>query len=137
LQQQKPFETIVYRPRSAQPPATILTLTQLRIMALVLNAATACPILGRRRSRAHYLPQPALLGLTLSHISFERASMQLWCRNSKQRSQLLCCSCPLSILAFRLSRAVNRREGSRSSELRVMARIMRRCYSGFAWRLLR
>jgi hypothetical protein len=102
-----------------------------QILSLVLSAAAACPVFGPRSSRAHHLQPPAQLCFTLSQRSLELAYS---CRDSRQRVQLLCCSCPLSILAFRLARAVNRHEGSRSSELRATACIMRRCFGGFAWR---
>jgi hypothetical protein len=103
-----------------------------RVVSLVLSAAAAC----RRSLRARrYLQPPAQLGFTLSQRSLELASLQLWFRNNAQRAQLLCGSCPLSILAFRLARAVNRRDGSRSFELRAMARIMNRCFGILAWML--
>ncbi len=76
-------------------------------MSLVLNAAAACPIFAPRSARAHYLQPPASLGFTLSQRSLELASLQLWCRNSKQRVLLLCCcSCHMSTLAVRLARAL-------------------------------
>ena len=104
------------------------------IASLVLSAAAACSVFDRRSMRAHYLQPPAQLGLTPSQRSLEIASLQLWCRDNKQRVQLQCCSSPLSTLAFRLARAVNRHEGSRSFEVRAMAGIMRRCFCMLAWR---
>ena len=107
---------------------------QLRpIVSVVLHAAAACPIFGPRSARAHYLQPPAQLGLTLSQRSLNRASMQLWCRDNKQRVQLVCFSCPLSTLAFRL--VVNERERSCSFEHRAIVSIMRRCLSVYARRL--
>lgn len=103
-------------------------------VALVFNAAAACPVFGARSLRSHYLQPPAQLCFTLSQRSLELASLQLRCRDSTQRVQLLCCSSPLSILAFRLARAANRGESSRGFEHKVMARIMKRCFSVFAWR---
>ncbi len=103
------------------------------VLSLVLSAAAACPIFRPRSLHAHYLQPPLQLVFTLSQRSLERASLQLWCGDSSQRLQLLCCSSPLSILAFRLARAVNRREGSRSFELRAIARILKRCFGGFVW----
>lgn len=105
-------------------------------MALVLNAEAACPILGRHSARAHHLHTHALLGVTLKQPSLELASLQKCCRDNKQRLQLLRCSCHLSILAFRLARAVNRRECSRRFELMAMARVRKRCLISFAWQLL-
>ena len=61
----------------------------------------------------------------LSH----RASMQLWCRDNRQRVQLVCRCCPLSTLALRLARADYKRESDRARERNVIARIMRRCFS--------
>jgi hypothetical protein len=105
------------------------------IGSLLLRAASACPLFDARSMRVRYLQPPMQLGFTLSQPSLELASLQPWCRDSTQRAQLLCCSCPLSLLVFRLARAANRREGSRSSELTTMARIMRRCVNGCAKRL--
>ncbi len=103
-------------------------------VVLVVNAAAACPIFGPRSLRAHPLQPPAQLVFTTSLRSLELASLQPRCRDNTQRAQLLCCSSPLSMLAFRLARAVNRRDSSRGFELMVMARIMKRCFSLFAWR---
>ena len=55
--------------------------------------------------------------------------MQLWCRDNRQRVQLMRCCCPLSTLALRLARADYRRESDRRIEHKVIARIMRRCFS--------
>ena len=107
-------------------------------MSLVLNAAATCPIFAPRSARAHCLQPPVQLGFTLSQRSFELASMQLWCRNNKQRVQLLCCSsCHMSILAVRLARAVDSSAGSRSLEHLVASRIVKFCFSAFALRALR
>jgi hypothetical protein len=103
-------------------------------VSLVFHAAAACPIFGRRRVHLQYLQLPVLLGMRLSQRSLERANVQLWCHDNKQRAQLLCCSSPLSMLAFRLARAVNRREGSRRFELTAIARVMKRCFSVVALR---
>ena len=103
-------------------------------VALVFAAAAACFVFGARSLRSHYLQPPVQLYFTLSQRSLELASLQLRCRDSAQRLQLLCCSCPLSILAFRLARAVSRGESSRGFEHKVMARIMKRCFSVFVWR---
>ena len=111
---------------------------QLSIMSLVLNAAAACPIFAPRSARAHYLQPPAQLGFMLSQRSLQLASLQLWCRNSKQRVQLLCCcSCHLATLAVRLARAVDRSGSSRSFEPWATSRIMKFCLSVFALRALR
>jgi hypothetical protein len=99
----------------------------------VLNAAAACPIFDRRS--VHYLQPPAPLAFSLSPRALELASLQPWCRDNTQRAQLLCSCCPLSTLAFRLPRAVNRCEGSRSLELRATAHIMKHCFSVLALRL--
>ncbi len=108
---------------------------QLRSVCLLLSAAAACPIFDLRSMRAHYLQPPAPLAFTLSPRALELASLQPWCRDNTQRAQLLCSCCPLSTLAFRLPRAVNRHHGSSSFELNATARITQRCFSVFAWRL--
>jgi hypothetical protein len=107
------------------------------IASLELNAAAACRVFGPRSARAQYLQPPAQLlppGFTLSQRSLDRASMQSWCRDNTQRAQLLCCSCSLSTLASRLARAVYRRQVNRCVEIRVVACIMRRFFSGYALR---
>ena len=107
------------------------------IASLVLNAAAACHVFGPRSVRAHYLQPPAQLlppGFALSQRSLDRASLQSWCHGNTQRAQLLCFCCPLSTLASRLARADNRRQVNRSLEIRVVACIMRRCFSGYALR---
>ena len=109
---------------------------QLRhITSVVLSAAAACPIFDLRSMRAHYLQPPAPLAFTLSPRALELASLQPCCRDNTQRAQLLCCCCPLSTLAFRLSGAVNRYERQRDFERSATARIMRRCFGILAWRL--
>ena len=106
---------------------------QLRhITSVVLNAAAACPIFDRRS--VHYLQPPAPLAFTLSPRALELALLQPWCRDNTQRAQLLCCCCPLSTLAFRLPRAVNRCDSERDLERSATARIMRRCFGILAWR---
>ena len=108
---------------------------QLRhITSVLLSAAAACPIFDLRSMRAHYLQPPAPLAFTLSPRALELASLQPWCRDNTQRAQLLCCCCPLSTLAFRLPRAVNRCDSQRDFERSATARIMKRCFSIFAWR---
>ena len=97
---------------------------------LVLSAAAACPIFGRRSLHAQYLQPPAQLGFK---PSLELLSMQLRCRDNGQRVRLLCCSCPLSILAFRLAGAVDRH--TPGLQHRVVAHMMKRCFSVLAWRL--
>ena len=72
---------------------------------------------------------------TLTQRSLELVPSQLWCRDNAQRVPLLCCTGPLSTLAFRLARAVNRRESNRRFELRAMAQVMKRCFGILAWRL--
>ena len=69
-----------------------------RIICAVLNAAAACPVFDRRSSRSHYLQPPAQLRFTLSLRALQRASVQLWCCDNKQRAQLLCICCPLPSL---------------------------------------
>jgi hypothetical protein len=107
-------------------------------MALVLNAAAACPIFSRRRVNAHYLQPPSQIGIMPSQRSLEVASLQLlWCNVTSRRNgfhrkkllRLLCCCGPLSTLAFRLSRTRDRHEGHRSFEHRVIAHIMKQCFS--------
>ena len=106
-----------------------LLFAQLRhTMSLVLRAAAACSVLGRRM-HARYLQQPLLLGITPSRRSLECTFQQLWCSDEEQRLRLLVLSCPLSTLAFRLARAVVRHEGLRRFEHRAIARIIRRCFS--------
>ena len=105
-------------------------------MCLVLNAAAACPVFGRRTARAHYLQPPPQLGFPLSQHSLAIASLlQLWFCGNKQRAQLLCCSGALFDLAFRLARAANKQE-SRFFEVErcFTAVIMKRCFSVYAWR---
>jgi hypothetical protein len=110
-----------------------LVITQLRYrytMSLVLNAAAACPVFSRQSEQAHYLQPPEQLGFKLTPHLLEIASLQLWCRGTQQRMQMLCCSCPLSTLALRLACAADRREGHRMQQ-RVAALIMKRCLSHF------
>jgi hypothetical protein len=122
------------------------------LSSLVLHAAAACPIFGRRAVHAglHYLQPPAMFTIRPSQRALEFA-VKLWpdggrgaCRKMlhRQRLQLLCCSCPLSALAFRLARviilnssAIYRHEGSRSRQQWVVSLIMRRCLRVCLWRL--
>lgn len=101
----------------------------------MLNAAAACPVFDRRSLRAHYRRPPAQLVFTLAQRALELASLQPWCRNNAQRARLLCRSCPLSTLAFRMCRAFNRRASNRSFEVGAMAHVMKRCFGILAWRL--
>jgi hypothetical protein len=101
----------------------------------VLSATAACPVFDRRSLRLHRLQPPLQLVFTLTQRTLELVSSQLWCRDNAQRVPLLCCIGPLSTLAFRLARAVNRRESNRSFELRAMAEVMKRCFGILAWRL--
>ncbi len=83
--------------------------------------------------RAHFLQPPAPLAFALSPRALELASLQPRCRDNTQRAQLLCSCCPLSTLAFRLPRAVNRYDSQRDLERSAMARIMKRCFGISAW----
>ena len=111
--------------------------------ALVLRAAAACTIFDRRSQRPHLfqpskqlLPEmPAQHDFFLSQRALELASLQPWCRDIAQRVLLLCCCCPLSTLASRLSRDDVNRHSMTSIELCSTSRIMKRCFSGFVWRL--
>ena len=109
----------------------------LTVVSLVLNAAAACPIFGRRSVRVHIcLQPPALLDFTQRSASgLKLTSRHRECFNCKQRHRLLCCSSYLNILACRLVCAVNRRGGSRIFEHKAIARIKKRCFGGFAWEL--
>jgi len=69
--------------------------------------AAACPIFGRRCVHAHYLQPPAQLGIGPSQRRLELASLPQWHRDN-QRLPLLCCSCPLSLVAYRLARVTGR-----------------------------
>ena len=71
-------------------------------------------------ARAHYLQPPPQLAFKLPPRLLELASLQPWCHGNNQRLRLLIICRPLSVVAFRLARAINRREGSRSLELRAM-----------------
>jgi hypothetical protein len=95
-------------------------------MCLVLNAAAACAVFGRRTARAHYLQPPPQLGFKVSQRLLELASLQPWCHGNKQRARLLCCCHPLSNLALRLAREVDREGGCRL-QWSAVARIMARC----------
>lgn len=75
-------------------------------MCFVLNAAAACPatVFDSRGRKLHYLQPPAPLekiGFRPSQRSLEFASLRLWIYASV-RQHLLCCCCPLPILACRL-----------------------------------
>jgi hypothetical protein len=124
---------------AADHPLLCSPLTQFRhTMALVLNAAAACPIFSRRRVNAHYLQPPSQIGIMPSQRSLEVASLQLlWCNATSRRNglhrknflRLLCCCGPLSTLAFRLTRVMGRHEGHLSFEHRAIACIMKQCFS--------
>jgi hypothetical protein len=83
----------------------------------------------RRSARAHCLQPPVQRLVELS-------CMQLWCRDSTQRAQQLCCCSPLSMLAIRLTRAVNESQCCRSFERWAVLRVMKRCFSSVVRRLL-
>jgi hypothetical protein len=108
-------------------------------MSLVLNAAAASLVFGRSGARARTLQPSAHFGFAMSQRSLELTSLQ-WCRcpgsvTRKQYAQLVCCSCPLSILASRLAHAVNWRESNRSFAHKTIARVMKQCFSVTARRL--
>jgi hypothetical protein len=105
----------------------------LHSISLVLHAAAACSIYGRRHPREHYLQPPAQLWATLPTPSLELATMQLWFVNNQQRLQLLRCCCMLSTLALRLSRRHDT-QNSRYS-IRMARDVVRRCLSAVATRL--
>jgi hypothetical protein len=104
-------------------------------MSLLLNAAIRCPIFGRC-VRTLFLQPPAQLGLRLSQRWPDLTSLHLNCRGNQERQQLLISCCPLSTLACRLARVADRHEGHLSIEHRVIALIMRRCFSIVALRVL-
>ena len=106
-------------------------------LCLVLNAATACPVFERRTARAHYLQPPLQLAFKLPPRLLELASLQPWCHGNKQRVRLLCCCCPLSVVAFRMTRVTGRHECHRAVEQRAIVRIMMRCFSMLALRICR
>jgi hypothetical protein len=83
----------------------------------------------RRSARAHYLQPPAQRLVELS-------CMHLWRLDSTQRAQQLCCCSLLSMLAIRLTRAVNGHQCSRSFELWAVLRIMKRSLGCLVRRLL-
>ncbi len=100
---------------------------QLRlILCLVLNAAAACPVFGRRTACAHYLQPLPQLAFKLPPRMLELASLQPWCHGNKQRLHMLIICRPLSVLAFRLARATGRHESHRAVELRAIAHIIAR-----------
>ena len=109
---------------------------QLRhILCLVLNAAAACPVFGRRTARAHYLQPPPQLAFKLPPRLLELAALQPSCHGNKQRLRMLIICRPLSVVAFRLARATGRHEGHRAVELRAIAHIMARGIRMLASRL--
>ena len=77
-------------------------------------------------------PQPQL-AFKLPQRLLELASLQPWC-NGRQRVRLLCCCRPLSTLAIRLAREVDREGGSRL-QWSAVARIMARCLAVCAMQL--
>ena len=104
------------------------------IMCLVLNAAAACPDFGRRTARAHYLQPPPQLAFKLPPRLIELAPLQRWYHGNKQRVRLLCCCRPLSTLAIRLAREVDREGGCRL-QWSAVARIIARCLAVCAMQL--
>jgi len=64
----------------------------------------------------------------------ELASLQPWCHGNKQRVRLLRCCRPLSILAIRLAREVDREGGCRL-QWSAVARIIARCLAVCAMQL--
>jgi hypothetical protein len=108
----------------------------LRSIALVLHAAAACSIYGRRRPRDHHLQPPAQLWMTLPTPSLELATMRLWFVNNQQRLWVLRCCCMLSALAMRLSRRHDKQNSVYSIGDRRIARdVVRRCLTAVATRL--
>ena len=104
------------------------------ILCLVLNAAAACPVFGRRTAGAHYLQPPPQLAFKLPPRLLELASLQPWCHGNKQRLRLLCCCRPLSTLAIRLACKIYREGGCRL-QWSAVARIMARCLTVCAMQL--
>ncbi len=118
---------------NSSPQLSSLSAKLCHSMSLVLNAAAASLVFGRSGARARTLLPSAQFGFTMSQRSFELASLQ-WCRSPgsvtrKQHAWLVCCSCPLSMLASRLAHAVNWRESNRSFAHKAIARIMKQCFS--------
>ena len=103
-------------------------------MSLVSNIAAACPIFGRRSMHAHYLQPPALLGISPSQHSLELASLPQRCRYN-QRLRLLCCSCPLSLVAYRLACVIDH-EGNCNFDRKAVAYIFKCSLGIFARRYL-
>ena len=94
--------------------------------SLVLDAAAVCSIFSRSRVNVH---NPfARVGINPSARLLELASLQRWCPDNlpNERLMLLCCSCPLSTLASRLSSAADMHEGNR---LIFAKRIIMRIFS--------
>ena len=100
----------------------------------MLNAAAACPVFGRRTARAHYLQPPPQLAFKLPPRLLELATLQPWCYGNKQRVRLLCCCRPLSTLAIRLAREVDREGGCRL-HWSAVARIIACCLAVCAMQL--
>ena len=75
----------------------------------------------------HYLQPPPQLAFKLPPRLLELASLQPWC-NGRQRVRLLRCCRPLSTLAIRLAREVEREGGCRL-QWSAVARIMARCFA--------
>jgi hypothetical protein len=128
-----PFTSQTSTCTNSFPQLSSLSAKLCHSMSLVLNAAAASLVFDRRGVRARTLQPSAQFGFIMSQRSFELASLQ-WCRSPgsvtrKQHAQLVCCSCPLSMLASRLAHAVNWRESNRSFAHKAIARIMKQCFS--------
>ena len=98
------------------------------------NIAAACPIFGRRCVHAHYLQPPAQLGIGPSQRRLELASLPQWHRDN-QRLPLLCCSCPLSLVAYRLACVIDH-EGNCNFDRKAVAYIFKCSLGIFARRYL-
>jgi hypothetical protein len=83
---------------------------------------------------AHYLQPPAQLGISPSQRSLELASLPPRCRDN-QRLRLLCCSCPLSLVAYRLACVIDH-EGNCNFDRKAVAYIFKRSLGIFARRHL-
>lgn len=103
------------------------------LSSLVLHAAAACPIFGRRAVHAglHYLQPPAMFTIRPSQRALEFA-VKLWpdggrgaCRKMlhRQRLQLLRFCCVLGAVASRLS-FIDKQNSGRGVAARVMCRCL-------------
>ena len=109
-------------------------------MTSALNAASALFVIGRCSLPMHTLlhpDHPALLGTMLSRQSLGRSSLQRKRFSSDGRLQLLCCSCPLSVLLLRIVTVIDHSGGAMAQHNRhkLLARIMKRFFSAVAHRL--